>query len=161
MSSPSLTAYFILGLLLIGAFAALVVGMRRHRLRIAQGLVEQPAAEESALLFGRSFNANTFVEGQFGVAGTTAVPGDYNGDGVLDAADYIMVKTHFGGAPAAGTEGTGGDFNENGTVDWEDLQTLMTGFSEAADAGTPVPEPTTLLIALAASLPALLKRRRS
>ena len=61
MSSPSLTAYFILGLLLIGAFAALVVGMRRHRLRIAQGLVEQPAAEESALLFGRSFNANTFV----------------------------------------------------------------------------------------------------
>ena len=61
MSSPSVIEYFILAILLSAAFAALVVGMRRHRLRIAQGLVEQPAAEESALLFGRAFNADTFV----------------------------------------------------------------------------------------------------
>ena len=85
--------------------------------------------------------------------------GDANGDGVVDSADYIMVKTHFGGAPAAGTEGSGGDFNDNGTVDWDDLQTLMAGMNSGA-AGAPIPEPATLVILLAAGLPALLKRRR-
>ena len=86
------------------------------------------------------------------------LPGDADGDGDVDAADYIMVKTHFGGAPAAGTEGSGGDFNGNGTVDWNDLQELMSGLSSGT-GGAPIPEPATLII-LAVGLPALLKRRR-
>ncbi len=94
-----------------------------------------------------------------GVTGPDIVVGDADGDGDVDAADYIMVKTHFGGAPAAGTEGTGGDFNENGTVDWDDLQTLLTGYNPTEGAN-PIPEPATLVIMLAAGLPALLKRRR-
>jgi len=88
-----------------------------------------------------------------------ALPGDADGDGDVDAADYIMVKTHFGGAPAAGTEGSGGDFNETGTVDWDDLQILLTAYSAGTGADT-IPEPATLFIMLAAGLPALLKRRR-
>ena len=91
---------------------------------------------------------------------STVLVGDADGDGDVDAADYIMVKTHFGGEPAAGTAGTGGDFNLNGTVDWDDLQTLMTGYNAGAGADT-IPEPATLFIMLAAGLPALLKRRKS
>ncbi len=91
--------------------------------------------------------------------GSVALDGDADGDGDVDAADYIMVKTHFGGAPAAGTEGSGGDFNETGTVDWEDLQALMTAYNAGTETDT-IPEPATLFIMLAAGLPALLKRRR-
>ncbi len=91
--------------------------------------------------------------------GITGMPGDADGDGDVDAADYIMVKTHFGGPPAAGTDGSGGDFNDNGTVDWDDLQTLMSGLNSST-GGAPIPEPATMII-LAAGLPALLKRRRS
>jgi len=86
-------------------------------------------------------------------------PGDANGDGVVDSADYIMVKTHFGGPPAAGTEGTGGDFNGNGTVDWEDLQKLMSGLNSGT-GGAPIPEPATLAL-LAVGAMALIRRRRS
>jgi len=86
--------------------------------------------------------------------------GDANGDGVVDSADYIMVKTHFGGAPAAGTDGSGGDFDGDGTVDWDDLQTLMEGMNSST-GGAPIPEPATLFIMLAAGIPALLRRRRS
>jgi len=92
--------------------------------------------------------------------GEMILAGDADGDGDVDAADYIMVKTHFGGPPATGTAGTGGDFNENGTVDWDDLQTLQAAFGQGAGADT-IPEPATLFIVLAAGLPALLKRRRS
>jgi len=86
------------------------------------------------------------------------VPGDANGDGVLDAADYIMVKKHFGGAP--GAEGPGGDFDGNGIVDWNDLQSLQTAFNAGSGAGTPIPEPATLgLLAIGAM--SLIRRRRS
>jgi len=92
--------------------------------------------------------------------GSAILDGDADGDGDVDAADYIMVKTHFGGPPAADTDGSGGDFNDDGTVDWDDLQSLMDGFNTANGTET-IPEPATLLIMMAAGLPALLKRRRS
>ena len=85
--------------------------------------------------------------------------GDANGDGVVDAADYIMIKRNFGGAPAVG-EGPGGDLNGDEIVDWYDLQILQAAYDAGAGANT-IPEPTTLLIMMAAGLPALLKRRRS
>jgi len=99
---------------------------------------------------------STFTVTAVDLSGTL---GDANGDGVVDSADYIMVKTHFGGAPAAGTEGSGGDFNDNGTVDWDDLQTLMEGFNPAGGTEA-IPEPATLLIMMAAGLPVMLKRRQ-
>jgi len=84
--------------------------------------------------------------------------GDADGDGDVDAADYIMVKRHFGGAP--GAEGPGGDLDGNGIVDWADLQILQAAYDAGVGANT-IPEPATLLMMLAAGLPALLKRRRS
>ena len=93
------------------------------------------------------------------ISGTSVAPpeadGDANGDGVVDAADYILVKQNMG--LPVGVAGEDGDFNETGTVDWDDLQTLITGM--AGDSGGSVPEPVSLLI-MAAGLPALLRRRR-
>jgi len=92
------------------------------------------------------------------VVGGGALPGDADGDGVVDSADYIMIKRHFGGAP--GAEGPGGDLNGDDIVDWYDLQILQTAYNAGAGADT-IPEPATLFIMLAAGLPALLRRRRS
>jgi len=85
-------------------------------------------------------------------------PGDTNGDGVVDAADYITVKRNFGQTVA---KNTNGDLNSSGTVDWEDLAILMTNFGAGA-GGTPglTPEPATLgLLAFGAA--ALIRRRRA
>jgi len=97
---------------------------------------------------------------------TAVLLADADGDGDVDAADYIMVKTHFGVAPAAG-DGPGGDIadgasgpGQDGVVDWYDLQLLQANYSPAAEDGSMIPEPASLLIMLAAGLPALLKRRR-
>ncbi len=82
-------------------------------------------------------------------------PGDADGNGIVDAADYIWMKLHFGDATA---NGTNGDFNGNGTVDWSDLQMLMTAMAAAPPVQTP--EPATLgLLALGAL--AVLRRRRA
>ena len=47
-------------------------------------------------------------------------PGDANGDGIVDAADYIRLKQYFGQSTA---NGTNGDFNGDGMVNWTDRNT--------------------------------------
>ena len=61
MSSPSVIEYFILAVLLSAAIAALVVGMRRHRLRVAQGRAEADGGTGSKRIFGRDINPGAFV----------------------------------------------------------------------------------------------------
>ena len=88
-------------------------------------------------------------------AGSEGVTGDANGDGVVDAADYILVKQNMG--LPVGVAGEDGDFNETGTVDWDDLQTLIGGMS--GGSGAAVPEPATLAL-LAMGAVAVVRRRR-
>jgi cyclophilin family peptidyl-prolyl cis-trans isomerase len=93
---------------------------------------------------------------------------DANGDGVVDAADYMTVKQNFG--MTSGAQWSDGDFNGDHQVNWADLQIMMASFgtrSVVAGSGS-VPEPATLslLALLALSLPrrggpAMLPRRRS
>ncbi len=126
-----------------------------------------------------SFDGFTAMEASLGSAtvtlGDTAVIAEGNGSTYatsvdygfaivpnldVDVTDYIALKTHMGQATSAGA--TEGDFDLDNDVDWDDLQILQDRFREqnAANAN-PIPEPATLLIMLAAGLPALLKRRRS
>jgi len=91
--------------------------------------------------------------------GKTGITGDTNGDGVVDATDYITLKLHMGQATGAGA--ADGDFNEDGKVDWNDLQALMGAINAGGASGETIPEPATLFVMMAAGLPALLKRRRS
>ena len=86
-------------------------------------------------------------------------PGDANGDGVVDAADYIILKLHFGAGTGAGAYE--GDFDYDGDVDWGDLQILTGNFGARGGTPGPIPEPASLaLLALLACGFAALPRRR-
>jgi len=87
------------------------------------------------------------------------IPGDTNSDKVVDAADYIALKSNFG--LTTGASLAQGDFDKDGDVDWADLQTLMGIFSTRSIGGAPAatPEPATLgLLAIGAL--AVIRRRR-
>jgi hypothetical protein len=73
------------------------------------------------------------------------LPGDANGDGVLDAADYILIKRNLGGAPSGA--GKGGDLNDDGIVDWADLSALADAMNSPGGGGT-IPEPGSAVLLL-------------
>jgi autotransporter-associated beta strand protein len=93
---------------------------------------------------------------------TGIIPGDADEDGVVDAADYIALKSNFG--MTSGALWKDGNFSDpygtTGTVDWADLQILMANFGAGGAPPVPAPEPATLgLLAIGAL--AILRRRRA
>jgi T5SS/PEP-CTERM-associated repeat protein len=90
-----------------------------------------------------------------GGSGTPTVPGDFNGNGVVDAADYTVWRDSLG---RTGT-GLPADADKNGTVDAADYSVWKTNFGHTASgsgagAGShgsalgAVPEPTTGVLAV-------------
>jgi len=106
---------------------------------------------EPITLYGLDYTEITAIE-------VTTLVGDADGNGVVNAADYMAPKRNMG--TPSGAKLADGDFNTTGTVDYDDLQLLIGNYG-ATGASSPVPEPATLFVLLAAGLPALLKRRRS
>lgn len=89
-----------------------------------------------------------------------AVPGDYNADGAVDAADYTLWRNFFGQSGAnLPADGTGPASVPDGTVDMLDYALWKSHFGESVTAGsaargpeTAVPEPmagSSVVIALA------------
>jgi arabinogalactan endo-1,4-beta-galactosidase len=74
------------------------------------------------------------------------LPGDYNGDGFVDASDYTTWRDTLGQSVAMGS---GADGNEDGTIGPEDYDVWVTNFgssgagSGVAAVGAAVPEPST------------------
>jgi len=85
-----------------------------------------------------------------------ALIGDANGDGVIDATDYIALKTHMGQSSGATT--ADGDFNADGAVNWTDLQLLQANIGGTLAA---VPEPTTVILLGLGGLAALRRKRKT
>ncbi|MBB6429686.1 PEP-CTERM sorting domain-containing protein [Algisphaera agarilytica] len=87
----------------------------------------------------------------------TILAGDYNGNGVVDAADYTVWQDSFGDTVVAGT---GADGNENGVIDAADYTVWQDNFGNTASGSgaTVIPEPSAGLIL--AGLGALAARRR-
>jgi len=94
------------------------------------------------------------------------LPGDANGDGTVDLADFGLLRANFGSDAAIFATG---DFNADNTVDLADFGILRANFGSlvtpaelaVADAwyASVVPEPTTAAFAGLAGL-TLLRRRR-
>jgi hypothetical protein len=88
-----------------------------------------------------------------GATGQAAVPGDYNGNGAVDAADYAVWRDNNGrmsGATAAQGDGTGdGMVNAADYSFWrERFGTAGSGTVAGVDSLAAVPEPSSLFLGL-------------
>src|SRR5690606_34933151 len=97
------------------------------------------------------------------VTGATPLAGDFNADGVVDAADYTVWRNNLNGNESA----LRGNGNGNGIVDAADYTLWKDNYGETAGAAvalaaTAVPEPSTyaLLIIAAGAMVCLTTRRR-
>jgi hypothetical protein len=76
------------------------------------------------------------------------LPGDYNGNGIVDGADYVLWRNSEGQSV---TTGTGADGDRNGTIGPGDYTVWRSHFGDTASgvgAAAAVPEGTTLVLAL-------------
>ncbi len=99
------------------------------------------------------------------LAGMTYLAGDYNGDFVVDAADYVVWHSSIGAAVIAYS---GADGNGDGLIDAADLEVWRTHFGNTAIGGgaalgsANVPEPSDAILALEVlTCSALVAGRRS
>jgi hypothetical protein len=91
------------------------------------------------------------------------LPGDFDGDGTITAADYDRWRANFG--TTVTQRGTNGDGNANGVVDAADYVVWRNRFTPPAPAFSSfdaIPEPRTLVsgvVALLFLIPLRLRRR--
>ena len=89
------------------------------------------------------------------------VTGDYNGDGVVDAADYTIWRDHSGSEVETEIDG-----DKSGVVDVGDYDVWRANFGghqgggAVAASNAAVPEPSTCMLALLGSMPLVLYRIR-
>jgi hypothetical protein len=90
-------------------------------------------------------------------------PGDYNQDGIVDAADYIVWRKTVGQSGA----GLAADGNHNGSIDSGDFDVWRAHFGQTAGSGAgtmangSVPEPTALVLLMLAAKGWCLRRGRA
>lgn len=89
----------------------------------------------------------------YGISPALTVPvrGDFNGDGLIDAADYTLWRDSEGQTGA----GLAADANGDGTVDGDDytIWTLDYGYEEPSSLGVPEPVGVAMLLGGLACLP--------
>ncbi|QDT68619.1 hypothetical protein MalM25_15420 [Planctomycetes bacterium MalM25] len=102
-------------------------------------------------------NDAALTAGAFTVEELILIDGDYNGDGLVDAADYTIYRDTLGDTVSVGS---GADGNGNGVIDAGDYTVWQTNYGATASSlATAVPEPSALLMAIV-GFGALASRRR-
>jgi hypothetical protein len=94
-------------------------------------------------LYYLNFGNGTIYE----LTATDYLPGDYNADGTVDAADYTVWRDNLG--KTVTTPGSGADGDGNGTVGPEDYTVWLNNFGRTvhtASRGAAVPEPASLAL---------------
>jgi hypothetical protein len=112
-------------------------------------------ADISALAAGTTSPAGTAYFDNFRVL--DGIPGDFDFDGDVDAADLPLWRTAFGATAAGDADG---DLDSDGTdfAIWQ--QNLGVDLVPGVMAGSSVPEPTAALLTVVATAPILARRRR-
>ena len=87
------------------------------------------------------------------------MPGDFNGDGTVDAADYVVWSDNRG---AADESALGGNGDGIGGVGQSDYLLWKNSFGNTSGSGNSaaVPEPAALSLLLVAALSVLVQYRR-
>jgi hypothetical protein len=102
----------------------------------------------------RDFGFRTYVE----PTAPIATPGDFNDDGTIDAADYIVWRKNLNDPSEAALNGNGDGANG---IDEGDYNLWRENFAESASGqGAPVPEPSACLLSTIALLGAMFTARR-
>jgi hypothetical protein len=89
--------------------------------------------------------------------------GDYNANGVVDAADYVLWRNTSGQSGIS--PGTGADGNSSGAIDSGDYDYWRARFGNPAGSGSlaatgsSIPEPTSALLLIAGTIAHCLRRR--
>jgi hypothetical protein len=107
-------------------------------------------------------NSPTNFAGQIGSLNLAGPTGDYNGNHIVDGADYIVWRNTL--TQAATPSGSGADGNNSGTIDAGDYTFWRSKFGNAAGSGSgaasAVPEPSAGAFLLLMMLAARFGRRR-
>jgi hypothetical protein len=117
--------------------------------------VVQPAGMPAGLVFSVIYNAANV---QLMVA-NAMLAGDYNLNGTVDAADYVLWRKTNGDivAPFSGADGDGDGMIDDDDYDvWKAHFGQVAGSGSAAGQSTAVPEPATALFAFSAVVSQLL-----
>jgi hypothetical protein len=93
----------------------------------------------------------------YSIGGLT--PGDFNSDGQVNGVDFGIWQNSFP-TTAGGTQATG-DADGDGDIDGADFIIWQTHYPTPANPTTAVPEPSSLMLALASVASVILVRRRA
>lgn len=138
----------------------------RDRVATISGLSPQTDNILFVEFVGSSGNFGYLNALQIDITSPPAVPGDYNGNGVVDAADYTVWRDNLGGSDAAFAADTrnpslSGAIVVDDYAFWVEQFGASGGASLAPGASGSVPEPATLGLAFVAGALTIACRRRT
>jgi hypothetical protein len=122
----------------------------------------------NASFIGEEIEGDFFIDNITAEAAAVENTGDYNNDGIVDGADYVMWRKTL--TLPADPDDSDADGDGDGTVDLDDYGYWVERFGNVVPqelgGGSTVPEPATLMLALACALvgtmsPRLRSRRTS
>ena len=87
------------------------------------------------------------------------LPGDFNANGVVDAADYVAWRNNVGSTTALPNDSIGGTIGPAQYNEWRTHFGQTSGSGALANGSTAVPEPATMWLVIAAMVCVFAKRR--